>query len=286
MESMLDKTVIGVDLGATKIQAGRIKQNKIEQEFYRPISAGEGKERVLQEVIETIEEVFRPGVDSIGVGVPGLVDVEHGIVYDVINIPSWDEVYLKDQLESQVNCPVYINNDANCFALGEKYFGKARDHSNIVGLTLGTGVGAGIIIHDRLYAGKSCGAGEFGMIPYNGQNFEYFCSGQFFREIHHQDGNEIFRRAESGDSEALELYEQYGYHIGQAVTTILFAIDPEIIVLGGSISRAYRYFKDEMWKVLDMFPYKSVIEHLIIEITDSPKIAILGAGALYYDAHA
>jgi glucokinase len=286
MESMLDKTVIGVDLGATKIQAGRIKQNKIEQEFYRPISAGEGKERVLQEVIETIEEVFRPGVDSIGVGVPGLVDVEHGIVYDVINIPSWDEVYLKDQLESHFNCPVYINNDANCFALGEKYFGKARDHSNIVGLTLGTGVGAGIIIHDRLYAGKSCGAGEFGMIPYNGQNFEYFCSGQFFREIHHQDGNEIFRRAESGDSEALELYEQYGYHIGQAVTTILFAIDPEIIVLGGSISRAYRYFKDEMWKVLDMFPYKSVIEHLIIEITDSPKIAILGAGALYYDAHA
>jgi glucokinase len=286
MESMLDKTVIGVDLGGTKIQAGRIKQNKIEQEFYRPISAGEGKESVLQEVIETIEQVFLPSVDSIGVGVPGLVDVEHGIVYDVINIPSWEEVYLKDQLESHFNCPVYINNDANCFALGEKYFGKARGHSNIVGLTLGTGVGAGIIIHDRLYAGKSCGAGEFGMIPYNGQNFEYFCSGQFFWEVHHQDGNELYKRANDGDSEALELYKQYGYHIGQAVTTILFAIDPEIIILGGSISRAHRYFKDEMWKVLDMFPYKSVTEHLIIEITDSPKIAILGAGALYYDAHA
>ena len=284
MESMLDKTVIGIDLGATKIQAGRIRQNEIEQEYYRPISAGKAKESVLNEVIEAIEKVFVQGTDSIGVGVPGLVDVERGIVYDVTNIPSWDEVFLKDRLESHFDCPVYINNDANCFALGEKYFGKARGYSNIVGVTLGTGVGAGIIIHDHLYTGKSCGAGEFGMIPYNGHNFEYFCSGRFFREAHHQDGDELFTRAERGETDALELYQQYGYHIGQVVSTILFAVDPEIIVFGGSISRAFPYFKDAMWKVLDAFLYKSVIEHLTIEITDSPKIAILGAGALYYDA--
>lgn len=285
MEGMLDKTVIGIDLGATKIQAGRIRRNEIEQEYYRSISAGEAKETVMLEVIEAIEKVFVQGTDSIGVGVPGLVDVERGIVYEVTNIPSWDEVFLKDRLESHFDCPAYINNDANCFTLGEKYFGKARGYSNIVGVTLGTGVGAGIIIHDQLYTGKSCGAGEFGMIPYNGHNFEYFCSGQFFREVHHQDGDELFARAESGETDALELYQQYGYHIGQIVSAILFAVDPEIIVFGGSISRAFPYFKDAMWKVLDAFLYKSVIEHLTIEITDSPKIAILGAGALYYDAH-
>ncbi|MQY73444.1 MAG: ROK family protein, partial [Dehalococcoidia bacterium] len=159
---MLDKTVIGIDLGGTKIQAGRIRQNEIEQEYYQPISAGKAKESVLNEVIEAIEKVFSKTVNSIGIGVPGLVDVERGIVYDVTNIPSWDEVFLKDRLESHFDCPVYINNDANCFALGEKYFGKARGYSNIVGVTLGTGVGAGIIIHDHLYTGKSCGAGEFG----------------------------------------------------------------------------------------------------------------------------
>jgi len=284
MESMLDKMVIGIDLGATKIQAGRIRQNEIEQEYYRSISAGEAKETVMLEVIEAIEKVFVQGTDSIGVGVPGLVDVERGIVYEVTNIPSWDEVFLKDRLESHFDCPVYLNNDANCFALGEKYFGKARGYSNIVGVTLGTGVGAGIIIHDHLYTGNSCGAGEFGMIPYNGHNYEYFCSGQFFREVHHQDGDELFTRAERGETDALELYQQYGYHIGQVVSAILFAVDPEIIVFGGSISRAFPYFKDAMWKVLDAFLYKSVIEHLTIEVTDSPKIAILGAGALYYDA--
>ena len=283
---MLDKIVIGVDLGGTKIHAGRIRQNKIEQEFYKPISAGNGKDEVIQEVIETIEHVFISGVDSIGIGVPGIVDVKNGIVYDVTNIPSWDEVFLKDRLESQFNCPIYINNDANCFVLGEKHFGKARGYSNIVGVTLGTGVGTGIIIHNRLYTGKSCGAGEFGMIPYNGQlNYEYFCSGQFFKEFQQKNGKDLISQAEKKDTEVLKLYRQYGHHIGHLVSAILFTIDPEIIIFGGSIGRAYPYFKDEMWKVVDTFPYKSVTENLKIDVTDAPNIAILGAAALYYDAH-
>ncbi|MBC8491251.1 MAG: ROK family protein, partial [Candidatus Marinimicrobia bacterium] len=177
---MLDKTIIGVDLGGTKIQVGRIRQNKIEQEFYRPISADEEEEIVLTEVIEAIEQVYTKDVDSIGVGVPGIVDVERGIVYDIVNIPSWKEVFLKDRLEARFDCPVYVNNDANCFVLGEKYFGKARSFANIVGITLGTGFGAGIIINNHLYVGKNCGAGEFGMVSYNDRNYEYYCSSQFF----------------------------------------------------------------------------------------------------------
>jgi len=284
MKSMLDKTIIGVDLGGTKIQVGRIKQNKIEQEFYRPISANEEEEIVLAEVIEAIEQVYSKDVDSIGVGVPGIVNVEHGIVYDIVNIPSWKEVFLKNRLEARFDCPVYINNDANCFIVGEKYFGKARGYQNAVGITLGTGLGAGIIIHNHLYTGKNCGAGEFGMISYNGHNYEYYCSGQFFKEVYNEDGYILSKRAEKGDATALEIYNQFGHHIGQAITTILYTTDPEIIVIGGSISRSYLYFKNEMWHVLDTFPYKPVRENLVIEVTDSSKIAILGAGALYYDA--
>ncbi len=282
----MDKTIIGIDLGGTKIQAGRIKQNKIEKEFYQPISASEKMEVVLLEVINAIENVFIPDVKSIGVGVPGVVDVENGIVYDVVNIPSWKEIHLKDRLEDHFDRPVYVNNDANCFTIGEKYFGKARNYNNIVGLTLGTGLGTGIIIHNHLYTGKNCGAGEFGMIHYNDHNYEYYCSGQFFREVHHHHGYELFIRAEKGDSAALDIFKQFGYNMGQVISTILFAIDPEIIVLGGAISKSFPYFKDEMWKVLNTFPYRSVRENLIIEITDSPKIAILGAGALYYDDRA
>ncbi len=107
----------------------------------------------------------RGGGDRIGV--PIVVDCEHGIVYVVQNIPSWKEVHLKEQLESEFHLPVHVNNDANCFALGECHFGKARGYRHIVGLTLGTGLGAGSSSTAKLYNGSNCGRrAKFGTIPY------------------------------------------------------------------------------------------------------------------------
>ena len=83
-------------------------------------------------------------VTSIGIGVPGLVDTNRGLVYDVINIPSWKEVALQKYMEERYHLSVYINNDANCFALGEYYFGKGKGFNSVVGLTVGTGIGAGL----------------------------------------------------------------------------------------------------------------------------------------------
>ena len=123
------------------------------------------------------------------------------------------------------------------------------------------------------------------MVTYKEHNYEYYCSSQFFTEKQAGNGHLFFERAEQGYKQALEIFDEFGYHIGQAMTMILFIIDPEIIIIGGSISKSYKYFKSEMWKVLENFPYKSTRNNLKIEVTDSPKIAILGAGALYYDAH-
>lgn len=283
MNNAQEKTVIGVDLGGTKVQVGRIRQNQIEQEYYRLISAKEGKEQIIREVIEAVDTVFNKSVASIGVGVPGVVDTKSGIVYDLVNIPSWKKVHLKKRLEDHFGCPVLINNDANCFALGEKYFGKARKFSNIVGLITGTGLGAGIIVNNSLYNGSNCGAGEFGMMAYRDRNYEYYCSGQFFKEIHQIDGAELYRRADTGDVSALEIFRQYGYHLGQLISAILYAIDPEIIILGGSVSKSFSYYIDEVWNVIRDFPYTSVRENIIIDVSESAQIAILGAAALCYD---
>ncbi|MBU0711977.1 ROK family protein, partial [bacterium] len=283
MNNSQEKTVIGVDLGGTKVQVGRISRNQIEQEYYRLISAKEEKEKIIREVIEAIDTVFDKSVDSIGVGVPGVVDIKSGIVYDLVNIPSWKKVHLKERLEDHFGCPVFINNDANCFAVGEKYFGKARNFSNIVGLITGTGLGAGIIVNNSLYNGSNCGAGEFGMIAYKDRNYEYYCSGQFFREIHKIDGVDLFRRAENGDGSALEIFRQYGYHIGQLITTILYAIDPEIIIFGGSVSKSFPFYIDELRKVIRDFPYSSVRENIIIDVSETVNIAVLGAASLCYN---
>lgn len=282
---MPDKTIIGVDMGGTNIGLGRVEKNQIDKYVFFDISSQGTKEKILEEIIHGIHSVFDEHVAGIGIGVPSLVDVNKGIVYDVQNIPSWDEVHLKDILEEQFDVPVYVNNDANCFAVGENYFGKGKRFNNLVGLTLGTGLGAGIIINNRLYSGINCGAGEFGSVPFKDQTLEHYCSGQFFNKVYNTEGRIVFEKAQSGDTKALKIFEEFGYYLGNAIQTILFSVDPEAIILGGSISRAYPYFKDSLWQCVNEFPYKHSLKNLVIDVTTEQNIPILGAAALYYDAH-
>ncbi len=281
---MNNQTVIGVDIGGTKIAAARIKGNDIEEAEKRLVPAQGTEQEVIQEVLAAIEAVFDSTVAGVGVGVPSIVDVEKGIVYDVHNIPSWKKVHLKEILENQFGVPVYINNDANCFAVGEKYFGKGAAHENMIGLIIGTGMAGGIILQNRLYDGHNCGAGEFGMMPYLDAYYEYYCSGQFFSNLHGTTGEKVFQKAEQGEAEALELFNEFGYHLGSAMIAILYALDPAIIVLGGSVSHSYQFFKAALWKRLRDFSYTPTVERLTIEVSENPNIPVLGAAALFYHA--
>lgn len=276
--------VIGVDLGGTNVRVGKVQDNEIETLAATAISSEESEDVVMQEISDTINKVFDEDVIGIGVGVPSVVDVEKGIVYSVVNIPSWKKVYLKDRLEEKYGVPVFINNDANCFALGESYFGKAMDYKNIVGLIVGTGLGAGVIIDNRLYNGTNCGAGEFGHIPYKDHDFEYYCSGQRFTREYGIDGKVLFERAQKGDAEALRIFETFGLDLGNAIQAILYTVDPEIIVFGGSVSNAFPFFEKGMRENLKTFNYQHALERLVMERSAIKEIAILGAAALYFDA--
>ena len=281
---MPSKTIIGVDLGGTKVSIGKVEDKHIAKHSSTNITTHGQEKQILSEIISAIEEVFDQSVVGIGIGVPSVIDVEKGIVYTVQNIPSWKEVPLKDILENHFERPTYVNNDANCFAVGEKHFGKGMAFKNLVGVTLGTGLGAGIIVDNRLYSGPNCGAGEFGSISYKDQIVEYYCSGQFFVKVHGIKGQLVYDKAKKGDKKALEIFEEYGNHLGEAIKTILFAVDPDAIILGGSVCESYPFFKEAMWEQLRTFPYKKSIERLVIERSEEPHIAILGAAALYYDS--
>ena len=197
---MSEPAVIGVDLGGTNVRAGKVVGQEIVAHRARAITCRGTQESVLQEIRETIAAVFDKKVAGIGIGVPSLVDVDKGIVYTVENIPSWKEVPLKDILEQSFQVPVYVNNDANCFALGELYFGAGRGYRDLVGMVLGTGLGAGIIINGKLYCGRNCGAGEIGTIPYREHTVEYYCSGQFFQHQYGVDGGTLYEQARQGDA--------------------------------------------------------------------------------------
>lgn len=280
---MKQPVILGVDLGATNIRAAQVSRESISPIQSKKINSSGSEQEVLQDVFEVLDLTINKEVKGIGMGVPGIVDVSSGTVLEVQYIPSWKEVPLKKHLEERYQLPVYVNNDANCFALGEHYFGKGRGMESMIGLAIGTGMGAGIIIHNRLYAGPNCGAGEFGMVEYLDKVYEYYCSGQFFQNVYGLDGQDVFRHAQQGDANAMKLYSEMGEHLGNAIKMIMFTYDPELIIIGGSLRFAYSFYEKAMWQRIRTFAYPKSTDRLKIELSDLENSAILGAAALYFD---
>ena len=277
------KKIIGIDLGATNIRGAVISGNEISEIKSQRIKSNGTEEEVLNDVFSLIDKLKEESTTAIGIGVPSVVDTEEGIVYDVVYIPSWKEVHLKKILEERYKIPVLVNNDANCFALGEYYFGKGKGYNSVIGLAIGTGVGAGVIINNKLYEGANCGAGEFGICDYLDKVYEYYCSGSFFKNVYNLDGEKVFIQAKEGDETALKLYSEVGIHLGNAIKLILYTYDPQLIILGGSVANAYQFYKETMWQQIKTCVFTKTAERIKIEVSELKNSGILGAASLYYN---
>ena len=239
---------IGVDLGGTNMRAGRVENDRlVAQANERTPKAPKDTAETIAVLERVIGAVWSSEVAAIGIGVPGLVDREKGIVYNLVHIPHWDVVPLGDILRERFSVPVFIDNDANCFALGERVFGVGRSYEHFVGLTLGTGLGGGIVQQGRLLADA----------------------------IMHE-------RALAGDPEALEAYRQLGEHVAAAVKIVMLAVDPEMIVFGGSVAAAHSLFEASMWASLQDFAYPNSLKRLRIFFSELENPAIFGAASLCY----
>jgi len=270
--------LIGIDLGGTKISAGLVVNGKVTKIITEATNT-KSATTVIKQIIDIVQRLGLNGVKAIGIGVPSIVDTARGIVYEVTNIPSWKKVPLGDKLQKTFGIPVYINNDANCFVLGEKYFGKAKQFQNVVGLTIGTGLGTGIVIDGKIYNGRNCGAGEICNIPYQGQTLEYYCSGNFFGKR----GSEIFKKAQTGDTKAKKIFADFGVHVGSAIAICALAYDPEIVVIGGSVTESYKYFQKTMLQTLKSQVYQQTYKNLKIAVSTNKDSAILGSASLCLD---
>ena len=149
----------------------------------------------------------------------------------------------------------------------------------MVGVTIGTGIGAGVVIDRHLYGGQYMGAGEIGSFPYLDSDFEHYCSSFLFKR-YGTTGAVVAEKAQQGEQTALEIWKEFGRHLGNLIKAILFAYAPQAIVLGGGIVSAFPFFKDAMEQTMQSFPYKIISDNVRVVASHQKDSSLLGAAAL------
>ncbi len=271
---------IAIDLGGTNICAAKVEKGICSEVTSIPCNAKGTEDMVISQIKELISSLSTEKTEGIGIGVPSVVDVERGIVYNACNIPSWREVHLKEKIEDAFGVRTEVNNDCNCFALGEYLYGAGKGCDNMVGITLGTGVGAGVIVNGRLYSGYCAGAGEIGSLPFRSSDYEHYCSSLFLNDVYNTNGAELAARIAAGDTSALDVWSEFGRNLGELINAILFTYAPDAVVIGGGIVASMKYFEESMRATVSGFPYERISSHCRILPAMLREANLLGAASL------
>lgn len=271
---------LGIDIGGTTINLGLVDGSRVIKKVQIPSFP---KTATLDDTLiylgDQIEAFLVPGVNRIGIGVPSLTDPVKGIVYNAANIPSWDVVPLKETLEERFDIPVFVNNDANCYALGAAVK-VGKNLPTVVTVTLGTGTGVGIVIDGKLFSGTHCGSGEIASIPYDAADYESFCSKKYFT-ARGLDTRSLASAASEGDETARGHFRDFGRHMGEFLSVVMFAYDADCIVLGGGIAHTFSHFQEAMWEQLRCsYPYQAALKDLKIIAMPDEDTALVGAASL------
>ncbi len=251
---------VGVDIGGSKIEAALIIADKIIDSKVTKTKPEQGCDEVVERIISTIDYVVTSKAQSIGVGCPGPLDCKNGIIHRTPNLP-FKNTPLKGILEKKFKLPVKVDNDASCFVLGEALYGHGQNKNTIAGLTLGTGVGGGLVINKKIYHGKG-NACEFGhhTIDYKGPKskcgnqgcLEEHVSARGLMTIARKHGLEahspkkVYQLAVQNNKAAQDTFHEYGKLLGIGITNIIYMLDPDIILLGGKISNSWSFFFSSM----------------------------------------
>lgn len=242
---MLKESVIGVDLGGTSVRAALVRKGKIIQYVKRPTEVKKGRKQIIKNIIESIEQVKTRKIKGIGIGCPGPADYEKGKILNTPNLKPLNGVNLKNIIQKKFKVKVKMENDANCATLAEKQF---RKNKNFVVLTLGTGIGSGVIIDGKLYRGKGK-ATELGhIIIDNGKDLEDLASGgAIIRRAKKEFRKKLLARdlvalSKKKNKKATKIINESAGYLGIGLASISNIFDPEVIVLTGGVKDAGSYY--------------------------------------------
>lgn len=316
---MSDKKIIGIDLGGTMAKFGIINTaGEVETKWSLPTDISNEGTQIIPNIIESINSKLASlhlnddDFIGIGMGSPGTVNREEGTVIGAYNL-NWKTLQdLKGPIEEKTGISFYIDNDANVAALGEQWTGAGNNEADVVFVTLGTGVGGGLISDGRLLNGATGAAGEIGHVTVEpggylctcGQKgcLEQYASATGVVRIarnlaenyvgsstlkikidngHSVDAKQIFDLAKQNDDLALEVVDRFAYYLSLALGNTANLLNPSTIILGGGVSHAGEFLAEKVRKKLDLFLFETIRETTKVEIAELGNDAgIIGAASL------
>jgi len=277
---------LGIDIGGTNIVAGLVNAKG---RILKRTTFKAGKD-ILNTLFRAISDVKTRKIRGIGIGTPGPINLEKGSVGKMLNLPL-KNLALRSMINKRFGLRTEIDNDANCFVLGEAVYGAGKGCKNVVGLTLGTGVGGGIVINQRIYHGRN-NAGELGHTTINFDGPKAKCGNhgcletylgkkgvmKLARGLKAKEPLDVYRLALKGNKQALKVWKEYGTMLGIGIANMINSLDPDIFVVGGNVSKAWRFFSKSMMsevKKRTLFEPCPVVKSKLGE-----NAAVLGAAAL------
>jgi glucokinase len=268
---MSQAEAIGVDLGGTKMLLGVLDGDSKTVWESREGSAGEGESELVELLVRELEEARaeRPGVEAIGMGIPATIDHEKGVAVTAVNLPI-EDLPIRDIVVERTGLPAFVDNDANVAALAEHLLGAARGAENAVMLTIGTGIGGGLILGGEIYRGSTGAGAELGhvAIQLDGPACQGNCPGhgcvetlasgtalgregraaaesnpdsalgELLAEGSEIDGRVVTVAAQEGDKTAIGVFDLVGSRLGVALASFANIFEPEVIVIGGGVIAA------------------------------------------------
>lgn len=258
---MIKRLIIGIDLGGTNLKCSLLDSNlKIKAKNSFSTRSFNNKQKLLQGISDSInsfileQNLNRSSIVGVGIGLPGPVDTFKGVVHFLPNISGWKEVNVKKHLEHKTKLPVFIDNDAKLMCLAESKVGAAVGYSNVLCLTLGTGVGGGLILNNSLYRGKDNAAGEFGHLPINENGplcgcgacaclETYIGNNAIIKNARKAFGPEISlekisKLAKKNNPRAVNFWKAVGKKLGLALSGVINLLNLDAVVIGGGVSSA------------------------------------------------
>lgn len=310
--SDLQKTSIGIDFGGTSVKLGVCRGDELlTTDDPIPTADFHGPAALIGEMAARVARLRQthPDICAIGVGVPGLVDFDHGFVHELTNVPGWKHVPLKAILGEKTGLPVLVENDANAMVYAEFRYGAARGLKNVVGLTIGTGIGGGLVLDGKMYRGSGFAAGEIGQmsVHFDGKPGHYgnlgalekytgnqqiaehavqrYAEAGIEKQVSDCTPKKIAEAAQAGDDIARQVWAEVADWLGTALASIAWLLNPDAFVIGGGVAQAgdliFTPLKNKVRSMLSTVVWERL---LIAPARFSNEAGIIGNAALAADA--